>query len=235
MSFTKRQVAMAIDHTALKQVVGPEQIRQLCAEAKQHGFGTVCVNPAWVSLCDSLLADSAVRICSVVGFPLGENHTDTKVFEALKAMQEGADEVDMVIAIGQLIAGDDAYVRDDIAAVARAVKSRGKTLKVIIETCLLSDDQKKLACRLIAEAAAEVELVNIFAKTSTGFGASGATVADVTLMREALVGTPVQIKAAGGCKTWEDAVALMEAGATRLGTSSGVAIVTGAPADAGSY
>jgi deoxyribose-phosphate aldolase len=218
-------LARLIDHTILAADATAPSVLRFCAEARLHGFFSVCVNPGFVSLVSEALRGSAARACSVVGFPLGASTTVVKVFEAEQAVRDGAEEIDMVLAIGRLKAGDAAYVRDDIAAVRAACA--GLVLKVILETCLLSDAEKRLACGLACEAGAD------FVKTSTGFGAAGATLADVALMRAA-VGPLIGVKASGGIRTRAAAEAMVAAGATRIGTSSGLAIV-GVAEDTGGY
>lgn len=207
-----------IDHTLLKPDATPEQIRRLCTEADENGFASVCVNPAYVPLAAELLKNSAVNVCTVIGFPLGMNTTAIKAAEALKAVQDGADELDMVIQVGQLKSGNLAYVEDDIRAVVEA--GGGKLVKVIIETALLTDEEKVTACRLAQRAGAD------FVKTCTGFSGGAASVHDIALMRRT-VGPDMGVKASGGVRDYASAVALIEAGATRIGTSSGVAIAAG--------
>lgn len=211
-------LARTIDHTLLKADATPAQIERLCAEARRYGFASVCVNPSYVPLCAHLLASSAVATCTVVGFPLGATTTEVKVFEARQAINNGAHEIDMVLAIGQLKAGDYAYVLDDITQVVVACHAHGALCKVIIETALLNDEEKVAACLLAGSAQAD------FVKTSTGFSSGGATVADVALMRRA-VGPQVGVKAAGGVRTLADAQAMLAAGATRIGASAGVQIM----------
>lgn len=207
-----------IDHTLLKPDATPEQIRRLCTEADENGFASVCVNPAYVPLAAELLKDSAVNVCTVIGFPLGMNATAIKAAEALKAVQDGADELDMVIQVGQLKSGNLAYVEDDIRAVVEA--GGGRLVKVIIETALLTDEEKVTACQLAQRAGAD------FVKTCTGFSGGAASVHDIALMRKT-VGPNMGVKASGGVRDYASAVALIEAGATRIGTSSGVAIAAG--------
>lgn len=207
-----------IDHTLLKPDATPEQIRRLCTEADENGFASVCVNPAYVPLAAELLKDSAVNVCTVIGFPLGMNATAIKAAEALQAVQDGADELDMVIQVGQLKSGNLAYVEDDIRAVVEA--GGGRLVKVIIETALLTDEEKVTACQLARKAGAD------FVKTCTGFSGGAASVHDIALMRQT-VGPDMGVKASGGVRDYASAVALIEAGATRIGTSSGVAIAAG--------
>jgi deoxyribose-phosphate aldolase len=216
MALTKSRLASTIDHTVLKPMEGHAAIDKLCAEAREHGFFAVCVNPVWVARCRDLLKGSPVKLAVVAGFPLGANRSDVKAFEAARAVDDGADEVDMVLNVGALCDGDTALVEKDIKAVVQA--SAGRLVKVIFETCFLSDDQIVTACKLSVNAGAG------FVKTSTGFGSGGATTAHVALMRQA-VGLNVGVKASGGVKTLEAALAMIEAGASRIGTSSGVALV----------
>ena len=206
-----------IDHTLLKQDATPEQIMKLCFEAKEYDFMSVCVNPAYVPLAHELLKDSDVKVCTVIGFPLGMNLTKTKVEEAILAVKEGAEEVDMVINVGMLKAGHDDYVREEIREIKQAVGSK-IILKVIIESCLLNNDEIVRACKAAKEAGAD------FVKTSTGFSTGGATVEAVKLMRET-VGPEMGVKASGGVRTHEDLIAMVEAGANRIGTSSGAKII----------
>jgi deoxyribose-phosphate aldolase len=216
MIMMSENMASYIDHTLLKPEAKREDIIRLCREALQNNFYSVCINPSYVPTAVSELKDSAVKVCAVIGFPLGATTTATKAFEATEALASGAEEVDMVIHVGALKGGEEDYVRDDIAAVVKA--ARGKTVKVIIESGLLSDSEKVLACRLAKEAGAG------FVKTSTGFGPGGATVGDIRLMRET-VGPDLGVKASGGVRTLETARLMIEAGATRIGTSSGITIV----------
>jgi deoxyribose-phosphate aldolase len=216
---TNAEIAAMIDHTLLSPEATRDEIRALCREALEHRFAAVCVNGVWVPEAARAVAGSSVRVCSVVGVPLGASATRVKRFEAEATIDDGASEVDMVLDVGGLESGEDDRVRDDVAAVVGAAHARGAIVKVILETGLLDDDEKVRACLLAAEAGAD------FVKTSTGFGPGGATVADVALMRRA-VGPAVGVKASGGIRTIDDARALVEAGATRLGTSRGVAIVT---------
>ena len=205
-----------IDHTLLKQDASPEQIIQLCDEAKDFHFMSVCVNPAYVPLAARCLEGSEVKVCTVIGFPLGMNLTRTKVDETELALKMGAEEIDMVINVGMLKAGHDDYVKEEIRLLKEAVGS--KVLKVIIETCLLTDEEKVRACIAAKEAGAD------FVKTSTGFSTGGATVHDVQLMRKT-VGPDMGVKASGGVRTHEDLLAMVEAGANRIGTSNGTKII----------
>lgn len=211
-----------IDHTLLKQDATVEQIDRLLSEAKDYDFASVCVNPCWVAHAKSGLENTDVKVCTVVGFPLGATTSAVKAYETKEAIQNGADEIDMVINVGALKSGNAAVVESDIRAVVEA--SGDKLVKVIIEACLLTDEEKVLACQLAQKAGAD------FVKTSTGFSTGGATLPDVQLMRQ-IVGPDMGVKAAGGARSYADAVAFVEAGATRIGTSSGVAILKGELAD----
>jgi deoxyribose-phosphate aldolase len=213
-------IASYIDHTLLKPEASEADVLKVCAEAAEYGFKSVCVNPLWVKTVTTALKGSGVLTCSVVGFPLGATPTDVKSFEARGAVLDGADEVDMVINIAAARAGDKGALTEDIAAVAETVHAGGAILKVIIETALLTDEQKVLACRAAVEAGAD------FVKTSTGFNGGGATVEDVALMRKT-VGPDLGVKASGGVRSLADAQAMIAAGATRIGASSGIAIVKG--------
>ncbi len=214
------ELAPFIDHTLLKPEASHADIVKLCAEAAEHHFKSVCVNPVWVETAKKALLGTGVLTCTVVGFPLGTHNTDVKVFEARGATMDGADEVDMVINIASARALDRDALVSDISAVAEVVHEAESLLKVIIETSLLSDDEKILACEAAVEAGAD------FVKTSTGFNGGGATAQDVALMRKT-VGADIGVKASGGVRTREKALEMIEAGATRIGTSSGIAIVTG--------
>lgn len=218
-------LAKYIDHTLLKADATTAQIEELAHEAKEHGFMSVCVNPQHVARSTELLKGSGVLVCTVIGFPLGANTSAVKAFETKDAIANGAGEVDMVINIGALKEGNDDLVLEDIKAVVDA--ANGVTTKVIIETSLLTDEEKVRASKLAKEAGAT------FVKTSTGFSTGGATVEDVKLMREA-VGTEMGVKASGGVRTLEDMEAMIEAGATRIGASAGVQILAGKTAD-GNY
>lgn len=206
-----------IDHTILKANATREQVEKLCDEAAEYGFASVCVNSCWVPLCAERLAGTDVNVCTVIGFPLGAMSTAGKAAEAATAVADGADELDMVINVGWLVAGEDDLVRDDIAAVVAGAK--GRCVKVIIETCLLDDEQKARACELSVEAGAT------FVKTSTGFSTGGATAHDVALMAKTVAGR-CKVKASGGIHTAAEAQAMIDAGAERIGTSSGIAIVS---------
>ena len=211
-------MASKIDHTLLKPQATEEQIRQLCAEAREFNFATVCVNPTWVPLCAQLLRGSPVKVCTVIGFPLGATLPDVKAFETQRCIALGAAEVDMVINIGALKSRQRDVVAEDIAAVVSAAHALGGSVKVIIEAAYLTDEEKAEACALAKAAGAD------YVKTSTGFGPSGATIEDVALMRR-VVGPALGVKAAGGIKTAADAKAMIAAGATRIGTSAGVKII----------
>ena len=213
------ELAKYIDHTLLRTDAQRADVAKLIEEAKAYHFASVCVSPIWVSYVSEALRDTGIKTCTVIGFPQGATPSAVKAFETKQAVADGADEVDMVIAVGRLKDGDDAYVKADIEAVVRAAGGKALT-KVIIETCLLTDEEKRRACLLAKEAGAD------FVKTSTGFASGGATAADVRLMRES-VGETMGVKAAGGVRTRADAEAMLAAGATRLGTSSGVKIVEG--------
>lgn len=211
-------LAKVIDHTLLKPTATRADIETLCREALEHGFFSVCINPCWVSTAHELLKGSDVKTCTVIGFPLGANTTEAKVFEAQNALSNGADELDMVINIGALKGKDYQTVLQDIRQI-RALGD-GFILKVIIETSELTDEEKVKACQLAAEAGAD------FVKTSTGFSSGGATAHDVALMKKSIP-AGMQVKASGGVRTREDAQAMLAAGATRLGASSGIKIIEG--------
>lgn len=211
-----------IDHTLLKPESTQTQIDKLIAEAVEYQFASVCVNPTWVSYAAKALKGTEVNVCTVIGFPLGANTSSVKAFETKDAVANGADEIDMVINIGQLKSGQYDAVEADIRAVVEA--SGDKLVKVIIETCLLTDGEKVKACQLAIAAGAD------YVKTSTGFSTAGANIADVTLMRKT-VGPNIGVKAAGGTRSYADAEAFIKAGATRIGTSAGVAIVNGETAN----
>lgn len=209
-------IAKFIDHTILKPTAQRKDIEKLCTEAKEYNFASVCVNPCWVAYASKLLEGSSVKVCTVIGFPLGANDSAVKAFEAKTAIKQGASEVDMVINIGALKAGEYDIVKQDIQAVREA--SAGKILKVIIETSYLTDEEKQKVCRICTDCGAD------FVKTSTGFSEGGATAKDVALMAKAVKGK-AKVKASGGIRTREDALKMIEAGASRLGTSSGIKIV----------
>ena len=212
------RIAGLIDHTLLKPDVTTAQIAQLCQEALQYNFASVCVNPTHVKLAAELLQNSSVEVCTVIGFPLGATTTEVKIFETEQALRDGATEVDMVINIGVLKSGDDELVEQDISGVTQAAHNSGALCKVIIETALLTDEEKVQACRLAQKAGAD------FVKTSTGFSSGGATVADVILMRQT-VGPTMGVKASGGIRTLAKAKNMVAAGANRLGVSNGVKIM----------
>ncbi|HTX89830.1 MAG TPA: deoxyribose-phosphate aldolase [Anaerolineales bacterium] len=213
-------LAKMIDHTLLKPDATQDQIAQLCFEARKYGFASVCINPTWVELCAKLLEGSPVKVCTVIGFPLGATAPEVKSFETENAISHGASEIDMVINIGALKARDLDLVARDIRGVVAASHARGAIVKVIIEAVLLTDEEKTIACLLSKEAGAD------FVKTSTGFASGGATVHDVELMRRT-VGPEMGVKAAGGVRTYEDAEKMIQAGATRIGASAGVKILQG--------
>jgi deoxyribose-phosphate aldolase len=211
-------VAALIDHTLLKAEATRNDIERLCREALHYRFASVCVNSVFVNQVSEALRNSPVRTCIVVGFPLGANLPQVKVHEARVSLEQGAQEIDMVIHIGALKAGDDAAVRSEIESLSRLVHERRAILKVIIETVLLSEEEKVRACRAARDASAD------FVKTSTGFSTSGATAADVALMRRE-VGREIGVKASGGIRTLDDLLKMVDAGATRIGTSNGVKIM----------
>lgn len=213
-------IARMIDHTLLKPTATEAQIHLLCNEAKTNNFASVCVNPSYVSLCASLLKGSETKVCTVIGFPLGATSTQSKEEETRIAIADGAEEVDMVIQIGALIENRLDYVLNDIKAVVQEAHKSNTIVKVIIETVLLNENQKIKVSKIVKESGAD------FIKTSTGFAGGGATIADVALMRQ-YVGPDLGIKAAGGVRNYDDAVAMAKAGATRIGTSSGVQILSG--------
>lgn len=208
-----------IDHTVLKPEAKDVEIQQACFDAKEYGFKAVCINPVWVSYASHLLRDSDVNTCTVIGFPLGANTSSIKAEEAKQAVKDGASEVDMVINIGALKSEDYSVVHDDIQTVVKAVQGKA-IVKVIIETSLLEKNEKIRACEIAKRAGAD------FVKTSTGFSTGGANVDDIKLMRSA-VGPEMGVKASGGVRTYEDAIAMIEAGATRIGTSNGIALIEG--------
>ena len=217
-SIARQDIARLIDHTALKADTTPEMIRQLCREASEYHFYSVCVNPSFAGLAREELADTGVKICVVIGFPLGAHLSQVKAFETNKAIEDGAEEVDMVINIGSLKAQEFKQVQSDIEAVVSA--SNGRICKVIIETALLNQEEKRTACLIARDAGAA------FVKTSTGFGPAGATVEDVKLMRK-VVGENMGVKAAGGIRDYVTAFKMVEAGATRIGASKGIEIIKG--------
>jgi deoxyribose-phosphate aldolase len=220
---TVSDLAKTIDHTLLKPDAMADQIAQLCEEARQYEFASVCVNPVHVRQCADLLRGSPVKVCTVIGFPLGANTPEVKAFEAQDAVEHSASELDMVINIGALKAREHALVKRDIQAVVTVASAVGAVVKVIIEACLLSEEEKVTACLLAREAGAD------FVKTSTGFSVGGATTEDVRLMRRT-VGTTMGVKAAGGVRSLDDALKMIEAGANRIGASAGVKIIQAAQA-----
>lgn len=205
-----------IDHTLLKPEATQDQIEKLCQEAKQYDFASVCVNPYWVPFCKEELKDSDVKVCTVIGFPLGATSSASKAFETAHAIEQGADEVDMVMNIGELLAGHDQAVQKDIEAVVQA--AQGKIVKVILETCLLNDTQIERACSLCVKAKAD------FVKTSTGFNSAGANTHVVEVMKQAVKGQ-AKVKAAGGVRNQADMHAMIAAGADRIGTSHGIELM----------
>ncbi len=213
-------IASMIDHTLLKPDATPDQIAQLCYEARKYGFASVCINPGHVKLCADLLRGSDVKVCTVIGFPLGATSPEAKVYETETALRDGATEIDMVINIGALKGGDHTWVAKDIQGVVQTAHAAGAIVKVIIETSLLTDEEKVTACLLAKQAGAD------YVKTSTGFAGGGATVEDVALMRR-VVGPGMGVKASGGVRTFEEARSMVQAGATRIGASAGVKIVQG--------
>jgi deoxyribose-phosphate aldolase len=226
-TFSPSQLASFIDHTLLKADTTAKDIEKLCAEARENNFFSVCLNGSWIFTAHHLLEGSGVKVACVVGFPLGAMSSDAKRFETEAAIDDGADEIDVVLNVGKLKDGDDKFVLRELIDVVESADER--TVKVILETCLLTDEEKVRACKIVVESGAH------YVKTSTGFAASGATIADVKLMR-ATVGPKFGVKASGGIRDMKTALAMIEAGATRLGTSAGVAIVKGiAGTEAGSY
>jgi deoxyribose-phosphate aldolase len=223
-------LASLIDHTLLKPDAAREEVEQLCREAAQYCFASVCVNPNWVALCREMLRNTGVKVCTVIGFPLGAHLSDIKAYETKRAIEQGAEEVDMVINIGALKSRDYALVEQDIHGVVSAARASGRDIlvKVILETTLLSHDEKVMGCTLSKAAGAD------YVKTSTGFAGGGATVEDVQLMRET-VGPEMGVKASGGVRTRDDAEKMVAAGATRLGASAGVKIVRGEAATGKGY
>ncbi len=221
-----QQVAQLIDHTLLRPEATPADIAKLCQEARQWGFFSVCVNPAWVRQAAELLRGSGVKVCAVVGFPLGAQAPEMKALETRRALREGAQEIDMVINLGALKAGDDALVLQDIRGVVEACRERGAVAKVILETALLTEEEKARACRLAVRARAH------FVKTSTGFSSGGATVEDVALMHREVAPAGLKVKASGGIRSLADVLAMIAAGASRIGSSSSVKILEEARAQA---
>jgi deoxyribose-phosphate aldolase len=211
-------IARIIDHTILKPEASEDAVKRICEEALKYKFASVCINPTNVELAAELLKNSEVKVCTVIGFPLGANTTEVKAFETEDAIKKGAQEVDMVINIGKLKSGQYDYVKNDIKAVVKAAKGKALT-KVIIETCLLNNEEKKLVCKMAKEVGAD------FVKTSTGFSSGGATSEDVKLMRDT-VGMDMGVKASGGIRNRKDAENVIKAGASRIGASASVAICT---------
>ncbi len=211
----KSEIARYIDHTILKAVATEEDVALLCEEAKKYNFASVCVNPANVKFASKMLVGSDVKTCTVIGFPLGANTVETKVFETKDAVKNGAEEIDMVINVGKLKSGDVEYVENEIKAVVEAAS--GNLVKVIIETCYLTDDEKVAVSKAVTNAKAE------YIKTSTGFGTGGATTEDVALMSKN-TGAEVKVKASGGIRDYESALKMIDAGAERIGTSAGIKI-----------
>jgi deoxyribose-phosphate aldolase len=221
MSYSAPSIARLIDHTLLRPEATRADILQLCHEAREYNFASVCVNAYWVGVAASQLAGSEVKVCTVVGFPLGATSTEAKVCETEAALRAGAQEIDMVQNIGALRGGEDRAVEEDIQAVVETAHRHGAIVKVILETALLEDDQKTSACKLAQMAGAD------FVKTSTGFSSSGATVHDIELMRRA-VGPAMGVKASGGIRTLDDLLKMLASGATRIGASASVKIVEAA-------
>ncbi|QYE97581.1 deoxyribose-phosphate aldolase [Paraclostridium sordellii] len=220
-------IANMIDHTILKAVATKEDVKKLCNEAKEYNFFSVCINPANIEFAKKELKGSSVKVCTVIGFPLGANTSEVKAFETKDAIKKGADEVDMVINIGALKDKDYDYVLNDIKAVVDAANKEA-LVKVIIETCYLTDDEKKIACELSVKAGAD------FVKTSTGFGTGGSTPEDIKLMRE-VVGPNIGVKASGGVRNQEDAKAVIKAGCSRIGASASIAITKGEDSKTSGY
>ncbi|MBI4535087.1 MAG: deoxyribose-phosphate aldolase [Ignavibacteriae bacterium] len=214
-----------IDHTLLKPEATVTDIEKLCGEARRYGFASVCINPSYVPLCARLLKGTDVKVCTVIGFPLGATSTASKAFEAEQAIRDGAQEIDMVMNVGMLKSGEYEYVEDDVFAVVTTAKRYRILTKVIIETGLLTDEEKVKACILAKRAGAD------FVKTSTGFSKGGATAGDIALMRR-IVGSAMGVKASGGVRSREDALAMVASGADRIGASASVRIVTGELAEA---
>jgi deoxyribose-phosphate aldolase len=223
---TSAQLAGYIDHTLLKQDASLAQIEKLCEEAAKYHFASVCVNATYAAQCAKLLKGTGVKVCCVVGFPLGATLSSVKAYEAEQVIADGASEVDMVLNVGALKSGNYTLVKDDISAVVRASHAKKALVKVIIETCLLTDEEKVKTCQICRDAGAD------FVKTSTGFSTAGATVEDVALMRKT-VGPDMGVKAAGGVRSRDDVLAMIKAGATRIGTSGGVKIMEGAEIKSG--
>lgn len=215
-----KSIAAKIDHTLLKPEATTDEVIQLCDEAKKYKFASVCINPSFVALCSELLKGTGVKVCTVIGFPLGATTTEVKRFEAEQAIYNGATEIDMVINVGRLKQGDNEYVLNDVQQVVLAAKKHNAICKVILETALLTDEEKVKACLICKKAGAD------FVKTSTGFSKGGATVGDIALMKY-VVGSGIGVKASGGIRSKEDAEAMIASGADRIGASASVKIVLG--------
>ena len=222
-----KNIAKMIDHTVLKAVTTKEDVIKICSEAKEYGFFSVCINPTNIELAKEELKDSDVKVCTVIGFPLGANTKEVKAFETKDAIKKGADEVDMVINIGALKDKNYDLVLEDIKAVVDAANKEA-LVKVIIETCYLTDEEKKIACELAVKAGTD------YVKTSTGFGTGGSTPKDIKLMRET-VGENIGVKASGGVRTKNDAIAVIDAGTSRIGASASIAIVTDQESNTSGY
>ena len=219
MNITKAQFARMIDHTLLKNTAIRKDIELLCSEALEFGFASVCVHPFYVGMCSSILHKSTTKVCTVIGFPHGMHRTGVKIAETMQAIHDGAHEIDMVIQVGALIDGDKDIVWNDIRSVADTAHQSGAVVKAIIETSVLTEEQKISACEIVSDAGAD------FIKTSTGFAGGGATIEDIQLLRTH-ISPEIHIKASGGIRTIEQAMAMIEAGATRIGTSSGVSMLS---------
>lgn len=219
MSITKAQFARMIDHTLLKNTAIRKDIELLCSEALEFGFASVCVHPFYVGMCSSILHKSSTKVCTVIGFPHGMHRTGVKIAETMQAIHDGAQEIDMVIQVGALIDGDKDIVWNDIRSVVDTAHQSGAVVKAIIETSVLNEEQKISACEIVSDVGAD------FIKTSTGFAGGGATIEDIRLLRSH-VDPDIQVKASGGIRTFEQALAMIQAGATRIGTSSGVAMIS---------
>ena len=219
MSITKAQFARMIDHTLLKNTAIRKDIELLCSEALEFGFASVCVHPFYVGMCSSILHKSSTKVCTVIGFPHGMHRTGVKIAETMQAIHDGAQEIDMVIQVGALIDGDKDIVWNDIRSVVDTAHQSGAVVKAIIETSVLNEEQKISACEIVSDAGAD------FIKTSTGFAGGGATIEDIRLLRSH-VDPDIQVKASSGIRTFEQALAMIQAGATRIGTSSGVSMLS---------
>ncbi len=219
MSITKAQFARMIDHTLLKNTAIRKDIELLCSEALEFGFASVCVHPFYVGMCSSILHKSSTKVCTVIGFPHGMHRTGVKIAETMQAIHDGAQEIDMVIQVGALIDGDKDIVWNDSRSVVDTAHQSGAVVKAIIETSVLNEEQKISACEIVSDAGAD------FIKTSTGFAGGGATIEDIRLLRSH-IDPDIQVKASGGIRTFEQALAMIQAGATRIGTSSGVSMLS---------